>query len=80
MSIVQHAEDYDLSQYDFALLRQKAFDEKLRARLEAAKQAHQEKENQDSSISSSDDDENEEKTSLSTMAALISHMKQLRIE
>ena len=78
MSIVQGAKGYDLSQYDFVLLRQKAFDEKLRARLEAANQAHQE--NKASCITSSDDDEDEEETLPTSMAALVSHMKQMRIE
>jgi hypothetical protein len=81
MSIVQGAQDYDLSKYDFALLRQKAFDEKLRARLEAANRAHQEnKENQASCITSSDDDENEDEPLSTTMKTLMSDMNQLRIE
>jgi len=81
MSIVQGAQDYDLSKYDFALLRQKAFDEKLRARLEAANRAHQEnKENQASCVTSSDDDDNEEEPLSTTMKTLMSDMNQLRIE
>lgn len=77
MSIVRNAVDYDLSHYDFAQLRLKAFDEKLRARLESAKQAHQQKnENQ----TSSDEEESEEEDFSSNMKGLISHMKELRIE
>jgi hypothetical protein len=81
MTIVRCAKDYDLSQYDFVLLRQRAFDEKLRARLEAANRAHQEnKENSASCITSSDDDENEDEALPLTMKTLVSDMKQLRIE
>ncbi|CAF2040263.1 unnamed protein product [Rotaria magnacalcarata] len=81
ISVVQHAKDYDLSQYDFALLRQQVFEEKLKARLEAANRAHKEnKQNQDSIATSSDDDEDEEETLPSTMDNLVTHMKQLRIE
>jgi hypothetical protein len=81
MSIVEGAKDYDLSRYDFVHLRQKAFDEKLRLRLEAANRAHQEsKENQASCITSSDDDENEEQTLSPTIKRLVSHMKNLHIE
>ena len=82
MSIVEGAKDYDLTRYDFPKLRQKAFDEKLKLRMEAANRAHQEsKANQASCItSSSDDDENEEQTLPSTMKTLVSHMEQLRIE
>lgn len=81
MTIVQLAKDYDLSEYDFVLLRKRAFDEKLRARLEAANRAHQEnEENQASYVTSSDDDENEDETLSPTMKTLVSDMKQLRIE
>jgi len=70
-----------LTSCDFVKLREKAFDEKLRSRLEAAKRAHQEnKEDQPSSTTSSDDEENEEHTSSPTIKTLVSHMKQLRIE
>jgi hypothetical protein len=81
MSIVDGAKDFDLTSYDFVKLRQKAFDEKLRLRLEAANRAHQEnKTNQASSSTSSDDDENEEETLPPTIKTLVSHMEQLRIE
>jgi len=81
MSIVEGAKDYDLSSYDFVQLRQKAFEEKLRLRLEAANRAHQEnKENQASCITSSDDDENEEQALSSTIKGLVSDMKNLHIE
>ncbi|CAF3659959.1 unnamed protein product [Rotaria socialis] len=81
ISIIQHAKDYDLSQYDFVHLRQKVFEEKLKARLEAANRAHKEnKESQDLIATSSDDDEDEEETVPSTMENLVTHMKQLRIE
>jgi hypothetical protein len=81
MSIVEGAKDYDLTSYDFVKLRQKAFDEKLRLRLEAANRAHQEnKANQASYITSSDDDEDEEQTLSLTMNTLVTHMKKLRIE
>jgi hypothetical protein len=81
MLIVEGAKDYDLSSYDFVHLRQKAFDEKLRLRMEAANRAHQEsKENQASCITSSDDDENEEQTLSPTIKGLVSHMKNLHIE
>jgi hypothetical protein len=78
MAIIEGAKDYDLSSYDFVHLRQKAFDEKLRLRLEAANRAHQEnKENQASCITSSDDDEDEEQTTIKT---LVSHMENLHIK
>ena len=86
MSIIEHAKDYNLDQYDLVMLRQKAFDEKLRARLEAAHRAHQDKgENQSSCITSSDDDDEDEDEDevdklSSTMKTLVSHMKQMRIE
>lgn len=84
MSIVRDAKDYDLSQSDFNLLRKKAFEEKLRARLEAAKRAHQENEkNQISCSTSSSDDDNddgEEENLEEKMKTLIFHMKQLHIE
>ncbi|CAF1366598.1 unnamed protein product [Adineta steineri] len=85
MSIVEGAKDYDLSSYDFTQLRQKAFNEKLRVRLEAANRAHQEnKENQNSCITSSDDDdddddENEKQTLSTAINGLVSHMKKLHI-
>jgi hypothetical protein len=75
MSIIEGAKDFDLSSYDFVHLRKKAFDEKLRLRLEAANRAHQE--NQASCITSSDDDENEEQTTIKT---LVSHMENLHIK
>ena len=82
VSIVKEIDDYDLYSYDFATLRQNVFEEKLRVRLEAAKQAHAEnKANQAACItSSSDDDEDEEETSPASMKTLVSHMQQLRIE
>lgn len=82
VSIVKEAKDYDLSSYDFVKLREKVFEEKLRARMEAAKRAHEEsKTNQASSSTSSDDDEDDEEQTLPIpMKNLVSHMEQLRIE
>ncbi|UJR29434.1 hypothetical protein I4U23_010646 [Adineta vaga] len=77
VSIVEEAKDYDLTSYDFVKLREKAFNEKLRSRLEAAKRAHDEKKNDQTSCitssSSDDDDDTDDET-------LASHMEQLRIE
>jgi hypothetical protein len=81
MSAVQLAKDFDLSQYDFKLLRKKAFDEKLRARLEAANRVHQK--NQDDrtcSVTSSDDEENNDEAQSTTVDLLVSQMTQMRIE
>lgn len=82
MDIVQHAKDYDLSQYDIKALRQKAFDEKLRIRLEAARRAHQTNEDQSSCTTSSDEEEEEEqeKKFNTTMTTLVSQMNQMHIK
>ena len=73
--IVQHAKEYDLSQYDFTTLRQKAFDEKLRARLEAARRAHQTKEEP-----SSEEEDDEETKLTSAINTLVSQLKQMHID
>lgn len=80
MAIVRDAKDYDLSHYDFVLLRQKAYDEKLRARLEAAKRAHEQNQHPSSSseTSSEDEDEDEERFQ-SNMNTLVTHMQQMNI-
>jgi hypothetical protein len=76
MSIVEGAKDFDLSSYDFVYLRQKAFDEKLRQRLEAANRAHQ----QNQPLSSSSEDEDEEETLPPSIKTLVSHMENLHIQ
>ena len=86
MQIVQHAKDYDLSQYDIKALRQKAFDEKLRIRLEAARRVHQMNEEKSPCITSSEDEdedeeeEEQEKKFMTTMKTLVSQMNQMHIE
>lgn len=82
IAIVEGAKDYDLTSYDFVKLREKAFEEKLRKRLEAAKQVHQDNEDdQVICISSSENDESEEETSLATkIKTLVYQMKQLHIK
>jgi hypothetical protein len=77
MSIVEKTKDYDLSKYDFVQLREKAFDEKLKKRLEAANRVHQEnkEDSGDSSESSSDDE-----ISSIAMKTLVCNMNKLKIE
>ena len=90
MAIVKQAKDYDLTGYDLVVLRQKLFNEKLRARLEAARRAHQvdtKKLSTDvtsSSSSSSDEGDNDDdssgENSVFTMNQLVSSMQQMHIE
>lgn len=80
VSIVERAADYDLTSYDFVQLRQKAFDEKLRSRLESAKRAHEENKTNQSSSSDDEDEETDSESPLTTMDSLALQMKDMHIE
>ncbi|CAF1301045.1 unnamed protein product [Adineta ricciae] len=80
VSIVDKAKDYDLSSYDFVKLREKAYNEKLRSRLEAAKRSHDERKVSITSSSSDHESEEEEEAQPITMKTLVNRMENLHIE
>ncbi|CAF1334358.1 unnamed protein product, partial [Didymodactylos carnosus] len=59
MAIVNEALSYNLATYDFEQLRKQAYDEKLKARMEAAKQCHQQHADTDTDTESESEDEDD---------------------